>query len=227
MCILLLPNQIIIFKNTILVSLYHPKMEKYLLHPLLKTLDKTQNAATWKLWEINRSRWFREGSETLKNQFNGGFQILPLFFTFLIWLKAEPDSQNYMAGTNGNNSNELHQKVLSLQRTWESYPCKQEGMEGIRPFFPVLPRNQLQSQPCSSATAMTQALRSREKTHHLTQRNWANEPEWSEECDCISISLSVSVFPQTSHSTQPLLLYFLGQPKWAELCHSKGSKLKH
>ena len=192
MCILLLPNQIIIFKNTILVSVYHSKMEKYLLYPLLKTLGKTQNAATWKLWEINRSRWFREGSETLKNQLNGGFQILPLFFTFLIWLKADPDSQNYMGGTNGNNSKDLHQKVLSLQRAWERYSCKQEGAQGIRPFFPVLPRSQLQPQPCSSATAMTQALRSREKTHHLTQRNWANEPEWSEECDGVSISLSRS-----------------------------------
>ena len=99
------------------------------------------------------------------------------------------------------------------------------GYGGHPSFFPLpaLPRNQLQSQPCSSATAMTQALRSREKTHHLTQRNCANEPKWSEECDGISISLSVLVFPQTSHSIQPLLLYSLGQPKWAELCNSTGN----
>ena len=72
MCILLLASQIIILKNTILVSLYHPKMEKY-LYILFWKLDKTQNAATGKLWEINKSRWFREGSKNLKNQYNGGF----------------------------------------------------------------------------------------------------------------------------------------------------------
>jgi len=38
MCILLLANQIIILKNTIFVSLYHPKMEKYFY------------ILFWKLW---------------------------------------------------------------------------------------------------------------------------------------------------------------------------------
>lgn len=109
-----------------------------------------------------------------------------------------------MGGTNGNNNKKLREKVLSLQGTWQRYSCKQEGMEGIILLpVPVLPRNQLQSPtPQAVLPQLTQALRSRGKTLHLTQRNCTNEPKWSEECDGISISFSLGLPPNLPlHST--------------------------
>lgn len=114
-----------------------------------------------------------------------------------------------MGGTNGNKNNKkLQEKALSTQRTWQRYSCKQEGVEGIVLFpLPILPRNQLQSQPCSSATDMTQALRSRGKTHHLTQRNCSNEPKWSEECEGIGISFSLGLPPKLPLHSTPIALF--------------------
>lgn len=81
--------QIKIILKHYLVSLYHQDGEI----PFTSSSENSgQNTkcSHLKTLNANRSRWFREGSETLKNQFNGGFHTPSLHSWFDSRLNLTP-----------------------------------------------------------------------------------------------------------------------------------------